>query len=336
MMVTLREGLDQIWLVDRNHEWGAKRLLEVVGPHRQIEPRKELFLNREMATQLLLWQMRDDRQVRDDLTRLAVDLGWNNPLWYPAGQPNYWNKKIAEFSADAILAGLISAWHVPYVPPPIPPPPPVFKRPPPWEPTSTFFEMMVVWDHDGSGVSGIAFDVQAPDGQIRKLTTDGSGKIRLNDVKRGACRLSCELKGAELPTSVVPCGWGPSKREASGAAEKKDTVKHLLLAREYKVKDGDTLQSIADEAGGITWRDLVKFNWSTDDPKKVAEALNRDLGCWIASDHKGPIERYSFPGSIIPGILLVPRKFEERGLTTSTSHILRVRRVELRPVMAHS
>jgi len=53
-------------------------------------------------------------------------------------------------------------------------------------------------------------------------------------------------------------------------------------AKLYTAVDGDTLQAIAERetaAGNpITWQELAKYNWGTDDPATINELLRDELG----------------------------------------------------------
>lgn len=53
-------------------------------------------------------------------------------------------------------------------------------------------------------------------------------------------------------------------------------------AKLYTAIDGDTLQAIAERetaAGNpITWQELAKYNWGTDDPATINELLRDELG----------------------------------------------------------
>ncbi|MCI0329566.1 MAG: OmpA family protein [candidate division Zixibacteria bacterium] len=98
-------------------------------------------------------------------------------------------------------------------------------------------------------------------------------------------------------------------------------------AKKYEPKEGDSLQSIAEReraAGNpITWQELAKFNWGTDEEKAVNECLRDKLGCrkrdgtknFIISTEDQPQEK-----------LLIPVRFAKPGLATERTHTLRVRK----------
>jgi len=72
--------------------------------------------------------------------------------------------------------------------------------------------------------------------------------------------------------------------------------------REYKVKDGDSLASLAQE-NGITWQELARFNFGTDIKSEVSKQLFSKVGCRKpTADGKS----YIFTSNDKPGIILIP------------------------------
>jgi hypothetical protein len=71
----------------------------------------------------------------------------------------------------------------------------------------------------------------------------------------------------------------------------------------YKVKDGDSLKSIA-ESIGLTWQELARLNWGTDDPNEVHWYLKNYFVCT-----KKAADGYNFAFSSTdePGFLVLPR-----------------------------
>jgi hypothetical protein len=103
--------------------------------------------------------------------------------------------------------------------------------------------------------------------------------------------------------------------------DKRDT------AKKYTPADGDTLESIAqnESASGppITWQEIAKFNWGTDDPKVVDEMLRDELGCYLRGDDK----RFVFAADCeVRTPLFIPVPFKKPGLSTTQTHTLKVKR----------
>ncbi len=204
-------------------------------------------------------------------------------------------------------------------------PPPLEKAvappPPVHEATTTWIEIQLVWDHDGEGVGQLEFVLEKPDDERTTVTTNGQGLIRLEGLKRGACLLEAELKCAEAASSAYLAGWGDRPSDEAPIDETEKTkIKHLVAVESRRVRPGETLERIADEAG-LSWQALSKFNWGTDEPKAVARGLADRVGT----------QRREKPADVVfskrdnPGILFLPRPFSIRGLATSTRHILRIR-----------
>ncbi len=71
----------------------------------------------------------------------------------------------------------------------------------------------------------------------------------------------------------------------------------------YKVKDGDSIKSIA-ESIGMTWQELARLNWGTDDPNEVHWYLKHFFVCTAkAADGYN----FKFTSKDEPGILILPR-----------------------------
>lgn len=97
--------------------------------------------------------------------------------------------------------------------------------------------------------------------------------------------------------------------------------KYLVKAKEYKVKDGDTRDSIAAEAG-ISWGELARFNWGTDDPDEVNKSLRNKVGC-LKKDYND--KDYSFSKDDDPGIIYFPEEFPKKNYADSQTHNIKVK-----------
>ena len=94
------------------------------------------------------------------------------------------------------------------------------------------------------------------------------------------------------------------------------------VVEEHKVCTGETLESIAEEAG-IDWQGLAEFNWQTSDRKQVNVHLKKVVGCTTkSSDGKA----YVLDDSDDPGIVHVPAKWAAEGLPVDQRHTVRVMR----------
>ncbi|NBB84995.1 MAG: OmpA family protein [Bacteroidetes bacterium] len=98
-------------------------------------------------------------------------------------------------------------------------------------------------------------------------------------------------------------------------------------AKRYAPQEGDTLQAIAEretEAGNpLTWQDLARFNWGTDDEAEVNAFLRDELG---ARKRDADNNFVLSPDDEAQGQLLIPRRFERRGLALKQTYTLRVRK----------
>ncbi len=98
-------------------------------------------------------------------------------------------------------------------------------------------------------------------------------------------------------------------------------------AKTYAPQDGDTLQAIAtrETAAGneITWQDIAKFNWGTDNEEEINEYLRDELGCHKRDD----ANNFVIASDDEPkGELRIPVLFKKAGLSTEKTHTLHVRK----------
>lgn len=98
-------------------------------------------------------------------------------------------------------------------------------------------------------------------------------------------------------------------------------------AKEYTPADGDTLQSIAKQetaAGNpLTWQEIARFNWGTDDANVADEFLRDELGCY----KRGADKRFVMSADVeVRTPLLIPQPFTKSGLATSKTHKIKVRK----------
>ena len=102
---------------------------------------------------------------------------------------------------------------------------------------------------------------------------------------------------------------------ADGAANK------IVKAKEYKVKDGDTLKSIAD-ANGLTWQQLAKFNFGTDSPDDINAAMRTRVGCKKLADDGN---NYMFTSQDTPGIIHIPLQAPQQSFPSNTTHQIKLK-----------
>jgi outer membrane protein OmpA-like peptidoglycan-associated protein len=94
----------------------------------------------------------------------------------------------------------------------------------------------------------------------------------------------------------------------------------------YRLRAGDTLQAIAERetaAGNpLTWQELARFNWGTDDEAEVNAFLRDELG----ARQRDADNNFVLAADDRPrGQLLIPRRFRRSGLAAGRRHVLRVK-----------
>ncbi len=100
----------------------------------------------------------------------------------------------------------------------------------------------------------------------------------------------------------------------------------IAKAKEYKVQDGDTMQSIAD-ANGVTIAELAKFNFGSDKPDDINKGMRSKVGSIKkAADKKNLI----FSSVDDPGILYIPENFPEPSFASNGSHSITVKQIPVK------
>ncbi len=193
-------------------------------------------------------------------------------------------------------------------------------------PAKTWVAFKVVDERTGEPVSSVRLRVTLPDGTEDYHTTSGSGAVRINEVREGFCDVACDLTGASLGDTYEFKGDGaptPQKDAWSSARISQSNLKRIALVERHKVKDGDSILSIA-KAVGLDWKVLARFNWGTDVPDEINRRLVEDVG---VTKRTPDGKNWKFTSQDHPGIVYVPSKWEEFGLATGREHIFKVRLV---------
>ncbi len=103
-------------------------------------------------------------------------------------------------------------------------------------------------------------------------------------------------------------------------------------AKRYTPQDGDTLADIVareNEAGNpITWQELARYNWGTDEAATINEHLRDELGAYARNGGN----EFVITADVQPRQpLFIPQRFEEKSLALRTTYRIRVRRKKAPP-----
>jgi outer membrane protein OmpA-like peptidoglycan-associated protein len=98
-------------------------------------------------------------------------------------------------------------------------------------------------------------------------------------------------------------------------------------AKPYVRRDGDNLQRIAERetatGNPLTWQQIARFNWGTDEPREVDAYLRDELGC----RRRDAANRYVISADDEPrGELLIPVPFRKEDLKLEKTYTIRVQR----------
>ncbi|MFX0196153.1 MAG: hypothetical protein ACFFCW_08525 [Candidatus Hodarchaeota archaeon] len=200
------------------------------------------------------------------------------------------------------------------------------------EKKKTWVEFKAVWDETGDPVPNVRLRIANPDGMENFHTTNSKGMIRIDGIDPGDCEARSDLNNPLLSNTLnfgkmgEPSGSGSGEdakqqpQATQSEAPKRTGVQQIAVIEEHKVKTGESIKSLAEEAD-LTWQKLAKFNWDTDVPKEINDHLRDDVGCTVKTPDGN---NYKFDDSDDPGIIYIPNKWEKMGLTTEKTHIIQV------------
>jgi hypothetical protein len=198
--------------------------------------------------------------------------------------------------------------------PPAPPPPRTMRR-------TTWVKFKVVDDATGEPVPGVRLRITTPDGIENFYTTNSAGMIELDGIDRGACDVACDNTDLKPEGVLDYVGMGDAGGSAGPATGNgRAATSKVVQVEFYKVKTGDSLDKLAKDLG-ITWKDLARFNWGTDDPAKINTHLRDDVGC-TRTTASG--KNYIFDSGDDPGLIRLPHPWLREGLATTETHTIRV------------
>jgi hypothetical protein len=206
------------------------------------------------------------------------------------------------------------------------PPPKTTKR------KLTWIEILTINDLTGDPLPWVRMQLTLPTGDKDYYTTDKDGLIRVEDLDPSTCDAKCDLDNAQLADTLAFVAMGKKTDQPkfkSGSLPDNSSIKRIAEIEEHKVKKGETLDALAKKAG-MTWEDLAMFNWGVSTPGEINEKLRDEVGCTKKTKDGA---NYVFDDSDNPGIVFVPKKWEETGLATGKQHVVRVKPAGLFPIM---
>ena len=97
---------------------------------------------------------------------------------------------------------------------------------------------------------------------------------------------------------------------------------YIVSIKKHKVKTGESIASLA-KANSLTWQQLAIFNWGTSVPEEINRFLREQVGCTKRTKDG---HNYLFDSSDDPGIIYIPLPWNQSGLATNKTHVIRVSR----------
>lgn len=200
----------------------------------------------------------------------------------------------------------------------------------------------VVDDLTSEPLPGVELLVTLPNGKETPHTTDGDGMVRIEGLAPGRCDVRAKAGGKGLLEVLAYVGFGllpitvdaptgepawarPNVEELDVVGQRKLKPKATAIAkiRPYRVRTGDTLESIG-ERFGLARDEILQFNFGTTDRMKVRRMLAREVGCTWRDLKTGD---FVFRSEDEPGILYLPEPFRAEGQRTDNDYVVRVKRI---------
>ncbi|MFO0552068.1 MAG: LysM peptidoglycan-binding domain-containing protein [Polyangiaceae bacterium] len=195
----------------------------------------------------------------------------------------------------------------------------------------TWIEVEIVDDTSGDPVPNAKVALTAPGTERRELTTTSAGIVAVKPCEHGTAILAANPGGASIGDTLEVLGAGEaSMTPLRGQPFPRTPGRPWSLARivRHRVRTGESLDSVA-KAHGMTWQELAKFNFGTDDPRKINEALRDQVGCTRRTKSD---KNYVLDSADEPGILFIPQPAIVTGLATGEQHVVRARAID-RPML---
>ncbi|MDH5728882.1 MAG: LysM peptidoglycan-binding domain-containing protein [Gammaproteobacteria bacterium] len=197
------------------------------------------------------------------------------------------------------------------------------------ESPSAWLALEVLHQETAEPVKNVKIHVTVPEGSQAASAERKScdqGKIDFHQLKDGRCQITSDAQNLHHENTVKfrkklnnkPAA--PKQPPAKTGDQKKNENADLAVVnvRHHKIKPGDTLTSIAGKYG-LTESEISIFNWNSEDPKKINQAMVAELG-GIETDNGEVI----FINGMDHGELLIPQPWSLPSVHTGSTHYLGV------------
>jgi hypothetical protein len=195
-------------------------------------------------------------------------------------------------------------------------------EPPPEEAPRTARVAFVVIDHDDRPIPDAVLTLRLADGSQADHITGGDGSVVIAQAPIGPCTPVVEPGQLAFATTLEVIDVSlrePSLAVPDGAPYERGL--RLAEVEHHRVRSGETLAGLA-EAAEMTWQQLARFNFDTDEPTEINAKLRALVGCRIMSKDG---KNYQFSDDDEPGIVYIPKRWQRAPLDTGQTHILYVR-----------
>jgi hypothetical protein len=159
-------------------------------------------------------------------------------------------------------------------------------------PNISWLRIRVVENSSGAPVPGVTFRTPMSSGLIVAATTNSEGIAEWRDVQPATYRSECQVGGIRADQILEFLGEGESPLGSAESAQEREASSHIPPSQwpsglvvgcveERQVKTGDTLASLAKEAG-MTPNEFAFFNWGIWTPPGNSAKIAGS--CWLHKD----------------------------------------------------
>lgn len=195
------------------------------------------------------------------------------------------------------------------------------------EKEKTWIKLRLIDDKSNRPITGLKLTVNAPNGLEINGVTNSDGTIEIKNINDGACTITSPVKMTRLDKTFNFDGMGEKQTTSTSTGTERHPESAIngdgmaiAIIKRHKVKTGETLDSLA-KTNGLTWQELAEFNWGTSKTDEINKKLRSDIGCTRKTKDS---KNYMFDDSDKPGIIFIPCKWEQNGLSTTKTYTFRL------------
>ncbi len=205
-------------------------------------------------------------------------------------------------------------------------------------PTTSWLVVKMLEDTTGTAAAGVKLSIKFADGYTTQFPAGLTGRLDIRAVAAGLCEIGCQAEDPYIGDCYCYVGEGkdPIEKDPDPVFQGKTNMtdehkltrgSHIIEVVAYRVKDYDTLESVAQDHG-MTAGQLAYFNYGVKNPDEINRMLFYNVGCDLKTDDG---RCFRFESSNTPGLIYIPKHWSGLKLESGREHIVRLK--QIRPVI---